>query len=118
MAGHNSRVRLNDTHANGYADPADDFGIGVIASGSGNLIEENSVTGNTQGIFIGPGARDTTIRDNTVIGNPAIQVGAANANVRTADIVNMAPEGQTRFERNVCVSGVNAPCPVVSKPPQ
>jgi parallel beta-helix repeat protein len=82
------------------------------------MIEGNSVTGNTQGIFIAAGARNTTIRDNTVIGNPSIQVGATNASVRTADIVNMAPEGQTRFERNVCVTGVNAPCPIVSKPPQ
>ena len=90
----------------------------MIASGSGNVIEGNSVTGNTQGIFIGAGARETTVRDNTVIGNPSIPVGAANASVRTADIVNLAPEGQTRFERNVCVTGVNAPCPIVSKPPQ
>lgn len=82
------------------------------------MIEGNSVTGNTQGIFIAAGARNTTIRDNTVIGNPAIQVGAANASVRTADIVNLAPEGETRFERNVCVTGVNAPCPIVSKRPQ
>jgi parallel beta-helix repeat protein len=82
------------------------------------VIEGNSVTGNTQGIFIAATARDTTIRDNTVIGNPAIHVGATNASVRTADIVNLAPEGQTRFERNVCVTGVNAPCPIVSKPPR
>ena len=90
----------------------------MIASGSGNAIEGNSVTGNTQGIFIAAGARDTTVRDNTVIGNPAIQVGATNANVHTADFVNLAPDGQTWFERNVCVIGVNAPCPIVSKPPQ
>lgn len=56
------------------------------------------------------------IRDNVVVGNPGIQTGATNPNVRLADIVNMAPEGQTRFERNVCVTGVNAPCPVINKP--
>ena len=118
MFGHNSRVRLNDAHGNGYADPADDFGIGVLASASGNIIEENSVTGNTQGIFIGPATRDTLIRANMVIGNPAIQVGISHREARTADIVNLAPEGQTTFERNVCVSGVNAPCPIVTRPPQ
>jgi parallel beta-helix repeat protein len=88
----------------------------VIGTGSGNVIDENSVTGNTQGIFIGPGARETILRSNIVIGNPAIQVGSTHRDVRTADIVNMAPAGQTTFERNVCVTGVNAPCPIVTRP--
>lgn len=29
------------------------------------------------------------------------------------DIVNLAPAGQTTFERNTCLTAVNAPCPVV-----
>lgn len=77
------------------------------------MIEENRVTGNTQGIFIGAGARNTTVRSNTVIGNPGIQTGSTHPDTRTADIVNLAPSGQTQFDRNVCVSGVNAPCPAV-----
>lgn len=81
------------------------------------MIEENRVTGNTQGIFIGAGARNTTVRSNVVIGNPGIQVGNTHPDARTADIVNLAPPGQTQFDRNVCVSGVNAPCPVVAPVP-
>ena len=90
----------------------------MIGSGSGNVIEQNTVTGNTQGIFIGAGARNTTLRANTVVGNPGIQVGHSHREARTADIVNLAPDGQTTFERNVCVSGVNAPCPLITRPPQ
>ena len=49
-------------HGNGFSDPADDFGIGVIGTATGNVIDENIVTGNTQGIVIQAGARATTIR--------------------------------------------------------
>ena len=90
----------------------------MIGSGSGNVIEENMVSGNTQGIFIGAGARETVLRSNVVIGNPGIQTGNSHPDARTADIVNLAPAGQTKFERNVCVSGVNAPCPIITRPPQ
>jgi parallel beta-helix repeat protein len=33
-------------------EPPDDFGIGVIGSATGNVIEQNLVTGNTNGIYI------------------------------------------------------------------
>ncbi|MFN2446018.1 MAG: hypothetical protein ABR606_10635 [Vicinamibacterales bacterium] len=116
MLGHNSRVRLNQTHANGYSDPADDFGIGVIGSATGNVIDANTVTGNTQGIYVAAGARATTVRENTVLGNPAIQTANDRPDIRALDIVNLAPAGETTFERNVCLSAVNAPCPVIAEP--
>jgi parallel beta-helix repeat protein len=118
VLGHNSRVRLNQTYGNGYAEPADDFGIGVIGTATGNMVEENTISGNTTGILVGAGARDTTIRENVVVGNPAVQVGNASPNVQAADIRNLAPAGQTTFERNVCLTAINAPCPVVTRPPQ
>lgn len=119
MNGQNSRVRLNETHGNGYAEPADDFGIGVIDGGNDNVIEENNVSGNTNGLFITAGARNTIVRDNVIVGNPGIQIGNFRPEARHADILNLAPAGQTYFERNVCVTGVNAPCPVlVVRPPQ
>jgi len=110
VLGHNSRVRLNDAHGNGYAQPADDFGIGVIGTGTGNLVEENTVTANSTGIRVSAGARGTTIRNNTVVGNPAIQVG--NPSREAVDILNLAPPGQTTLERNVCLTAVDAPCAV------
>lgn len=119
MIGHNSRVRLNATQGNGYSDPPDDFGIGLIGAASGNVIDENTVSGNTNGIYIGAGVTNNLVRDNIVVGNPAIQSGNTLPNVRAVDILNLAPAGQTTFERNVCITSVNAPCPATSgvRPP-
>ena len=103
-------------HGNGFSDPADDFGIGLIGTATGNVIDENIVTGNTQGIVIQAGARATTIRQNTVVGNPPIQTANTRPDLRALDIVNLAPSAETTFERNVCLSAVNAPCPTVTRP--
>jgi parallel beta-helix repeat protein len=119
VAGHNSRVRLNATHGNGYSEPADDFGIGVIGTASGNVIDQNNITGNTNGIYLGAGTRQTMVRQNIVLGNPAIQIANANPNAPAADILNLSAAGQTTFERNTCITSVNAPCPAISStPPQ
>jgi hypothetical protein len=66
------------------------------------------------------GARGTVVRENTVVGNPPIQVANTRTDVRALDIVNLAPAGETTFERNVCLSGSNAPCPALTppRPPQ
>ena len=120
MIGHNSRVRLNATQGNGYSEPPDDFGIGLNGAASGNVIEENTVSGNTNGIYIAPGATNNLVRNNIVVGNPAIQSGSTRPTVQAVDILNLAPAGQTTFERNVCITSVNAPCPATSgpRPPQ
>ena len=118
MIGHNSRVRLNQAQGNGYSEPADDFGIGLIGTPSGNVVEENSVSGNTNGIYIAAGARDNVIRDNVVVGNPGIQTANTRPTVQAVDILNLAPADQTKFERNVCVTSVNAPCPATARPPR
>lgn len=116
MLGHNSRVRLNRASGNGFAEPPDDFGIGVIGSASGNVLDENTVTGNTNGILLGSGSRDTKVRDNTVVGNPPIQVGNTRPDPRAVDILNLSAPGQTTFEGNVCATAVDAPCPVTWTP--
>lgn len=78
------------------------------------------VTGNTQGIVVGSGARSTIVRENTAVGNPPIQTSNTRPEMRALDIVNLAPPGQTVFERNVCLSAVGAPCPALAAagPPQ
>lgn len=88
----------------------------MIASATGNVIDDNIVTGNTQGIVIMAGARATVVRENLVVGNPPIQVSNARPELRGVDIVNLSPAGATTFERNVCLSAVNAPCPTVTAP--
>jgi hypothetical protein len=56
------------------------------------------------------------IRANTVVGNPPIQTANTRPDVRGLDIVNLAPTGETTFQRNVCITAVNAPCPAVTRP--
>ncbi len=118
MIGHNSRVRLNATQGNGYSEPPDDFGIGLIGVASGNVIEENTIPGNTNGIFIAAGVGTNVVRENIVVGNPAIQTGNTRPNVQAVDILNLAPAGRTTFERNLCITSVNAPCPANTRAPQ
>lgn len=116
MIGHNSRVRLNSTHGNGYSDSQNNFGIGFNGTASGNVIEQNSISGNTNGIYIAAGATNNLIRDNIVVGNPAIQSGNTRPTAQAVDILNLAPASQTRFEGNVCITSVNAPCPANTGP--
>ena len=101
---------------NGFSEPPDDFGIGVVGSASGNVLDENTVIGNTNGILLGSGSRDTKVRDNTVVGNPPIQVGNTRPDARAVDILNLSASGQTTFQDNVCVTSVDAPCPVTWTP--
>jgi parallel beta-helix repeat protein len=114
VVGHNSRVRLNTSHGNGYSDPPDDFGIGLVGAASGNVIEENIVTGNTNGIYIGAAVGKNLVRENMVAGNPPIQVANTRPEARALDIVNLAPATQTDFDRNRCLTALNAPCPSVA----
>jgi parallel beta-helix repeat protein len=118
VIGHNSRVRLNATHGNGYSEPPDDFGIGLQGGATGNVIEENTATANTNGIYIAAAAGENLIRNNVAIGNPAIQTSVTAPAVRAVDILNLSPAGRITFERNVCVTSVNAPCPTSVRPPQ
>jgi parallel beta-helix repeat protein len=114
VVGHNSRVRLNTSHSNGYSDPPDDFGIGLVGAATGNVVEENLVTGNTNGIYIAAAVGKNVVRANTVVGNPPIQVATTSPSVRALDIVNLAPATQTEFDRNRCLTALNAPCPAVA----
>lgn len=82
------------------------------------MIEENNIGGNTNGIVIGAGARDNLIRNNVVVGNPAVQISNTRPTVQAADILNLAPASATTFDRNVCVTSVNAPCPAIARSPQ
>jgi parallel beta-helix repeat protein len=86
----------------------------VSGTGSGNLIELNVVTGNTNGIFLSPLSRESLVRQNTVLGNTPIQVGNTHAQTRAVDILNLSAPGQATFERNLCATSVNAPCPDLS----
>jgi len=67
--------------------------------------------GNTNGIIVFPPATNTRIKGNVVIGNPAIQVSTGVAGSAGVDIWNQAAPGTTTFDRNLCATSINAPCP-------
>ena len=114
---HNNRVRWNIYSGNGSIEPENnDFGFGLIGNSSGNLLDENLVGGNTNGVLIQAGATGNALRRNTIIGNPPAQVSVAFGAAIGADIVNLAPAGANTFEDNICLtySGPQpAPCPNV-----
>jgi parallel beta-helix repeat protein len=114
--GSDNRIRWNETGGNGYADPADDHGIG-IGSGNNNVIEANTAIGNTNGIIVFPAATNTLVRLNVVVGNPPIQVSVSLPTSTGFDILNLSASGTNTFDRNVCITAVGAPCPGLSISP-
>ena len=92
-----------------------DFGLGVLGTSSGNLIEHNSMTGNTNGILIAATAAGNTLRQNIVAGNPPSQVsrtyGPVGFDIKDEATVDGA---RNTFDRNWCItySGPGpSPCP-------
>jgi parallel beta-helix repeat protein len=108
-----NRIFRNQVSGNGYTDQSgDDFGIGIVnPTSTGNMIEENSALGNSNGILLAPGTSGNVIRRNVVIGNPAIQVSNSLPMSTGLDIRNFAADGANMFEDNACVTSMNAPCP-------
>jgi len=92
-----------------------DFGVGLLGTASGNLIEQNSVTGNTNGILIQAGAVGNTIRQNIAAGNPPSQISRTYGPIGF-DIKDEAPTNGARntFDRNWCITYAGpgpSPCP-------
>jgi parallel beta-helix repeat protein len=88
------------------------FGIGlVVAADTGNIIEDNIIAGNTNGIFLAPGVQGNTFRQNVATGNSPVQVSLDNSASSGFDIKNLADPGANVFEGNTCLTSVNAPCP-------
>jgi len=95
---------------------ANNFGIGLVAAAdTGNVIEENTVVGNTNGIFLAPGVQGNVIRRNLVVGNPPVQEAVDHTSTIGVDIKNMADDGANTFRGNVCLTSVNASCPAVGR---
>ena len=86
----------------------------MVGTASGNMVDVNVVTGNTNGIYIAATVGQNFVRDNTVVGNPPIQVANTRPEVRALDIVNLSPADRTTFQRNKCVTAVGAACPAIS----
>jgi hypothetical protein len=80
-----------------------DFGVGLVGTSSGNVIEENGFGGNVNGVFVCPAASGNLIRRNVIAGNPPIQVEASSG-VVGADVRDFSPAGANRFEDNLCLT--------------
>ena len=78
------------------------------------MIEENTVFGNANGLYLVAGVQGNIIRRNLFEGNPPVQVAVDHAANSGFDIKNLADPGKNLFEGNLCLTAVNAPCPAVS----
>jgi len=65
---------------------------------------------------IAAAATNTKIRGNVVVGNPGIQVSVGVQGTAGVDIWDQSAAGATTYDRNVCVTAINAPCSGVSAP--
>jgi parallel beta-helix repeat protein len=91
--------------------PSTNFGIGLIAAtDTANVIEDNTIVGNTNGIYLAAGVQGNIFRGNLIVGNPPVQVGIDQSPTGGSDILNMANAGANAFEGNICLTSVNAPC--------
>ena len=104
-----------------YANGNVDFGIGFEGSSSENVVEENNIGGNTNGVLFFNTSSDNVVRRNIILGNPAAQVikTFVLANQQGADIAfrpNFAG-ANNEIADNVCLTyiqgagPVTAPCP-------
>ena len=90
------------------------FGIGLEGTGTNNnVVEENTVLGNSNGLYLTATVLGNIIRRNLITGNPSVQVSVDNPSVTGLDIKNLAPPDANAFEGNICETAVNAPCPSI-----
>ncbi|MCA1600566.1 MAG: right-handed parallel beta-helix repeat-containing protein [Acidobacteria bacterium] len=113
-------IRRNQFSGNGSVGPPsnNDFGVGLVGASGGNVIEDNSIGGNTNGILIQAGAVNNVIRRNIIAGNPPGQVSrtfGAAVGFDVKDESTVAGSGaRNTIQQNWCVtySGPGpAPCP-------
>ena len=70
--------------------------------------------GNTNGIIIFPLATNARVRGNVAVGNPPLQLSVGVPGSAGVDIWDQAAPGMTIFDRNLCVTAINASCPVAA----
>ena len=110
-----TRIRGNRTSGNGFAAQGANFGIGLPNPADvGNVIEQNTIVGNTNGIFVAAGVKGNFFLLNLINGNPAVQIALDRPSATSGfDILNLAAAGDNVFEGNGCLTSINAPCPSV-----
>jgi Right handed beta helix region len=115
-----NRIRRSEFAGNGSSVPGplaglcdvpvpNDFGVGLVGTSSGNIIEENGLGGNINGVFICPNAQGNLIQKNVIAGNPPIQVSASPGvdpapDPVGADVRDFSPAGANTFKENLCIT--------------
>jgi hypothetical protein len=120
-----NRVRRNHYYGNGSVAPGpptatpNDFGVGLVGASGNNVIEENNIGGNINGILIVPTALRNLIRRNVIAGNPPVQLSVGAGTPVGADIRDASPAGSNTFAENHCITYEGAtkppPCPSFSR---
>lgn len=92
-----------------------DFGVGLLGTSSGNLVEHNSIAGNSNGVLIQATASGNTIRQNIAAGNPPSLVSRIFGPIGF-DIKDEAGANGARntFDGNWCITYFGpgpSPCP-------
>jgi parallel beta-helix repeat protein len=118
---------LNTYYGNGAAKSknsptapnSNNFGVGLVGSSKDNLIENNKIGGNLNGVYIASPAGNV-IRRNIIAGNPPVQVSDSFGKSIGADIQDESPMGtDNTFEENYCLTYAGktdpAPCPNISE---
>jgi len=117
---------LNTFYGNGSATSksspsapnSNNFGLGLLGVSQRNLIENNKIGGNVNGIYLGgsgtapPTVIGNIIRHNVIAGNPPAQVANTFGSAIGADIQNLST-GANTFDENYCLSYAGAgpsPC--------
>ena len=116
-----NRVRRNHFYGNGSivagppAGSPNDFGVGLVGTSRDNVIEENSIGGNINGILLYPLTTGNVIRWNVIAGNPPVQVSVTAGSPIGVDIRDASVPGANTFTENRCITYEGAstppPCP-------
>jgi parallel beta-helix repeat protein len=117
---HNNVIRGNFFAGNGSAaNGNNDFGVGLIAGSTGNLIENNSIGGNSNGLLLQASASGNLIRMNVIAGNPPSQFSKDYGVTSGFDVKDEGAANGARntFDRNWCVTYMGpGPAPCVNLP--
>jgi hypothetical protein len=116
-----NRISRNHYHGNGSivtgapTGTPNDFGVGLVGTSSNNVLEENNIGGNINGILLFPLTARNLIRRNIIAGNPAIQVSVTAGTPVGVDIRDASAAGANTFRENWCITYEGAtfprPCP-------
>ena len=100
---------------------SNNFGLGLLGVSQDNLVENNKMAGNINGVYLGGGGNVTgnIIRGNVILGNPSAEAIREFGVSIGADIQDFSAPGTNTFVDNRCLTyagGGPSPCPNFGKP--